>query len=91
MTVRKLLRIRPDEGSLKDGGEGEFLTVLVCEKIKSYEKILVELQNTCKNEEESKKQLPVQSRVKRLIASARLNLIKVVNFSSAPACSSLSS
>ena len=66
-----------------------FVTVPVCYKIKSYEKILGELQNTCKNEKENKKQLPVQSRVKRLIASRRLNLIKVVHFSSVPACSSL--
>ena len=31
-------------------GGGGFLTVPVCWKIKSYEKILGELQNTCKNE-----------------------------------------
>ena len=48
-------------------GEGEFLTVPVCLEIKSYEKIPGELQNTCKNEKENKKQLSVQSRVKRLI------------------------
>ena len=53
--------------------------------------VLGELQNTCKNEKENKTQLPVQSRVKRLIASRRLNLITVVHFSSVPACSYLSS
>ena len=74
----------------REGGGG-FLTVPVCLKIKSYEKILGKLQNKCKNEKENKRQLSVQSRVKRLIASRRLNLIKVVNFSSVPACSSLSS
>ena len=38
-----------------------------------------------------KTQLSFQRRVKRLIASRRLNLIKVVHFTSVPACSSLSS
>ena len=74
------------------GGEG-WVVVLNSSSLlyKSYEKIQGELQNTCNNEKENKKQLPVQSRVKRLIASRRLNLIKVVQFSSVPACSSLSS
>ena len=62
------------------GGGGKFLTVPVCQEIKSYEKILGELQNTCKNEKKNKKQPSVQSRVKRLIASRRLNLIKAVSF-----------
>ena len=51
-------------------------------KIKSGEKILSELQNTCKNEKENEKQLPVRCRVKRLIASRRLNLI-LIKFSQA--------
>ena len=38
------------------GGWGELLKVPVCQKIKSYEKILGELQNTCKNEKENKNQ-----------------------------------
>ena len=72
-------------------GNGGFLTVPVCYKIKSYEKILSELQNTCENEKGNKKQqLSLQSRVKRLIASRKLNLIEVVNFTSVPACSSVS-
>ena len=59
-------------------GNGGFLTVPVCQKIKSYEKILSELQNTCENEKGNKKQqLSLQSRVKRLIASRKLNLIKI--------------
>ena len=37
-----------------------------CYKIKSYEKILGERQNTCKSWEKRKKQLSVQSRVRRL-------------------------
>ena len=37
------------------------------------------MQNTRKQEKENQKQLSVQTRVKRLIASRRLNLIKVVN------------
>ena len=55
-----------------------------------YEKIQGELQNTCKNEKENRKQLSVQIRVKRLIASRGLNLIEVVHFTSVAACSSLS-
>ena len=47
------------------GGRGEFLTNLVCWKSKSYVKILGELQNKRKKEKENKKQLSVQSRVKR--------------------------
>ena len=38
------------------------------------------MQNTRKQKKENQKQLSVQSRVKRLIASRRLNLIKVVDF-----------
>ena len=72
------------------GGGGELLTVAMCKKIKSYEKILGELQNTCKNEKENKNQLAVQSRLKRLIASRKLNLIEVVHFTSVPACSYVS-
>ena len=81
------------KSSLKEGEEGGSVVLNSSSllEIKSYEKILGELQNTCKNEKENKKQLPVQSRVKRLIASRRLNLTKVVHFSSVPACSSLSS
>ena len=75
------------------GGGGGWVVVLNSSSLlyKSYEKIQGELQNTCNNEKENKKQLPVQRRVKRLIASRRLNLIKVVQFSSVPACRSLSS
>ena len=40
------------------------------------------MQNTCKNEKENEKQLPVRSRVKRLIAPRRLNLI-LIKFSQA--------
>ena len=47
------------------------------------------MQNTRKKEKENKKKLSVQSRVKRLIASRRVNWIKVVHFTSVPACSSL--
>ena len=49
------------------------------------------MQKTRKQEKENQKQLSVQSRVKRLVASRRLNWIKVVDFTSVPACSPLSS